>query len=181
MKMKLLSIFTVNIIAMLMLIIPYTTTAAIISYGDSYNDMASFSFDNTLLPDTGEVAQITYKDITNWYVWPDGWYKLNDISFTFAIDNNRLGGVNVGIFDAYLSTVNNDEYLYSNQLYCLSSVCGGDIDVLSRKNLVFHGSTTHYVSSYWKIDTSTSEIPEPSTIALIGLGLLGFVATHRKK
>lgn len=132
----------------------------------------------------GAIGAIATANISSWSFSQSG-------PGAFAFDSTMAGtqfqciGTN-GCFTSTLTTLafNFDSLIANDPFSNFQDSVGNSVNFLSTLQSGIHGiraGQTDYIVPSSNIFARTSSVPEPSVIALMGLGLLGFVATRRKQ
>jgi PEP-CTERM motif len=112
-------------------------------------------------------------------------FKISDIhlSITGAAFGNGYGNADEDVF--------NDAFNGNNVGHLHASIPGASTDQADivptetqlwvQKDVEVNGGGAGGVASITIIDQTFSQVPEPSTVLLVGLGLLGLVAVNRKR
>ncbi|NDY74625.1 hypothetical protein DO021_22350 [Desulfobacter hydrogenophilus] len=139
------------------------------SNNDSNNpfDIVTVSRDNPFNFIGAMIGGNTYKDTT-------AWYAASELEITGLLDGNIVGSVTVN------PTIGGFSWLDANIMNVDTLVFAADAVDYNYINL---GLSNTGSGSYWLMDdfTYTDAVPEPATMFLFGLGILGLAGVNRKK
>lgn len=155
------------------------------------NNDGSYSFDN-IAPPIGYSWAMNSSATSLWnWDWSidlsNSQYAFSDLTFLMEIDYDPTLGTNFFSFDP-INTPNDNDINIGNTTQQNSanmeffssflSYTNTDIGVYDIRLSVFDGSTDLLASSEIQIIQGVQQVPEPSTLAIFALGIVGLTSRH---
>ncbi len=127
--------------------------------------------------DTSDMITYSLIDMTGTGIWEDVYYAGHSAA-GYPLNAQAGSGLLLSTFAGAFSADNNDLYGHTN-----SDVIEGSFDISLLSDYMGGSMTLHWTMGCGNdvIEVTTSPVPEPATILLLGAGLIGIAGFGRKR